>query len=317
MSIRIGQLGVGAWGKNHCKLLLQMPDASLVGVYHIHDEHGAEAAKLFQTLEFDDLDALLKSVDAVVITAATPMHYELTRRALSQDVHVFVEKPICTTVAEATELTALAGEKGLVLQVGHIERFNPAYRAFQTFSIRPKYIQAERLGLYSARGTDVSVVLDLMIHDIDLVLNLVQCPVERIDATGMANRSSSTDFANARILFTNGCIANLTASRISHQKKRQMQIMDGRWYYKLDFVKRSMHRFNIAGNSASQEVLQNGMLSADSPAVKVHQEENLLQSELAAFIQAIRSKTEPVVDGQAGMRALDIALRIEHAISSV
>ncbi len=296
MIIKVGQVGIGTWGRNHCTLLSNMPDVKLCGLHDINFKRCGKTAQDFGALEFRRLDELIAHCDALFVTAPTRQHFEFAKMALSADKHVFLEKPMCAASSEARDLVQLARERGLVLQVGHIERFNPAFQALAEMQPAPRYIEAQRLAPYSPRGGDTSVVLDLMIHDLDLVQHLVNAPVAEVAATGMAVRSTNIDFANAYIRFENGCVANLTASRISESKVRKMNVFEPHVSYSLDFIKR-----------AFREIPYNGSKVRQSDALEQAQKRNLLLDEIEAFLYAIRNSAKPVVDGSEGLRALHLA----------
>ncbi|MFQ5650774.1 MAG: Gfo/Idh/MocA family protein [bacterium] len=309
LKIKVGQIGIGTWGKNHCQLLAEMPEVALVGLHDIHVNRCGRSAQDYGTREFENLPALLEQIEALVVTASTPQHFEITHLALSKGVHVFVEKPICTTVAEARTLVELAERQGLVLQVGHIERFNPAFRVLRGEPLEPLYVECRRLAPFSARSSDISVVLDLMIHDLDLLQTVVASPHANIVATGLTVCSPGTDFANARIEFENGCVANVTASRVAESKVRQMDIFQRDSGFRLDFLSRRATKFSLNGRSQPRHLV------ALSAAQHAHAgEQNLLQVELEAFLGCVRNSARPEVDGLNGLEALALAQEIMRQI---
>lgn len=307
--LRIGQVGVGAWGKNHCEILARMPDVNLVGLHDLHFERCGKTAGDFDTREFDDLRELLEAVDALVVTAPTAQHYDLARRALEHGKHVFVEKPMCAAVAEAEQLVGLSRDNNLVLQVGHIERFNPAFQAILNTTLAPIFVETRRLAPFSPRGTDISVVADLMIHDLDLIVQLLGFQVAKIDAIGLAAASDKIDFAHARLLFENGSVASLTASRVAATKLRTMEIFEQHQHYKLDFLEhRTIKRAypdGVPGGSSEPGSVISSNNSLDY---------NPLTQELQAFIHAVNTSKQPAVSGLDGLRALKLAIEIEKTL---
>ncbi|MBI5779757.1 MAG: Gfo/Idh/MocA family oxidoreductase [Planctomycetes bacterium] len=223
-NIRIAVIGVGHLGKNHAKHLSKIPGCTLVGVADTNQPAAEEIAQLYQAKAYTDYKKVLRHVDAVSIATPTVAHYAIARKTLAKGIHTFIEKPITTTVAEANKLISLAEKHKAVLQVGHIERFNPAFVAAKEYLQNPKFIECHRLSSFSFRSIDIDIVLDLMIHDIDLILSIVKSPVKKVDAVGVKIISEKNDLANARLVFANGCVANLTASRASDKAMRKMRI---------------------------------------------------------------------------------------------
>ncbi|HCV42915.1 MAG TPA: oxidoreductase, partial [Bacteroidetes bacterium] len=221
--LNIGVIGVGHLGSLHAKMLAEATDVSLAGVYDNDKQKAIHIADEFKSAAYQDVDALISACNAVTIATPTTAHFDVARRAIEQGRHVFIEKPITQSIDEAKELCRLADKHGVLIQVGHIERFNPAILALEKYEIKPMFVESHRLAQFNPRGTDVAVVLDLMIHDIDIILSFVQSPVARVDANGVAVVSDSVDIANARLQFENGCVANVTASRISQRKMRKMR----------------------------------------------------------------------------------------------
>ncbi len=325
MSVSVGVVGVGHLGSLHAKLLAQVEGAHLVGVHDLDQNKGAAVAATLSSEFYPDLDALLERVDAVTVAAVTSAHYGLVQRALEAKKHVLVEKPITHTAAEAEELIRLAHSAGVVLQVGHIERFNSAVLALEPYLLQPLFIESHRLSQFDPRGTDVAVVLDLMIHDIDLILSLVRSPVSRIDANGVAVVSDHADIANARIQFENGCVANVTASRISQNKMRKMRLFQRDAYISIDFAQPLAEVFRIIdeGKSDAQPTMMLGKITQgkqkrlivyERPEIR---ERNALLEELRSFVSCVQTGGTPVVTGEDGLQALEVAAqilaKIEHA----
>ena len=321
---RIGVVGVGHLGSLHAKMYSEIASASFVGVYDIDESKRNAVAGAYPGVKaFPSFDELLKNVDAVSVATVTSHHSEVAKRALASGVHVLIEKPITQTVAEADELIALAKAKGRIIQVGHIERFNPAILALESYDLKPMFIESHRLAQFNPRGTDVAVVLDLMIHDIDVILSLVGSSVVKIDANGVAVVSDSVDIANARLQFENGCVANVTASRISQNKMRKMRMFQHNGYISIDFSQGLAEVFRLVGDgeSTAQSTMLLGQIGEgtkkrnivyEQPEVK---EVNALKYELESFVSAIRENKEPVVSGIDGRRALEVAQQILNTIS--
>ena len=322
--LNIGVIGVGHLGSLHAKMLAEIRDVSLVGVYDIDKQKAMHIAAEFKTVSYPDVDTLIASSDAVTIATPTTTHCEVARRAIERDKHVFIEKPITQSIAEGDELCRLAADRGVLIQVGHIERFNPAILALEKYEIKPMFVESHRLAQFNPRGTDVAVVLDLMIHDIDIILSFVKSPVARVDANGVAVVSDSVDIANARLQFENGCVANVTASRISQRKMRKMRLFQKNEYISIDFSEGQAEVFRLIGEGEephAKGTLMLGELGSgkhkrrivyEQPEVK---EVNALKHELELFARAIREKTIPIVSGEDGKRALEVAHSIMERIS--
>lgn len=313
--LNIGIIGTGHLGKIHTKLIKEVMQANLIGVYDLNADTAAKVAEELETKSFDNLDDFLESVDAVSIVATTSAHFELIKKAFEKKVHVFVEKPITSTIEQAEEVVKLSSERNLKLQVGHIERFNSALLSLEKYDLDPKFIQTDRLAQFNPRGTDVAVVLDLMIHDIDIILSLIKSKVKEVRASGVAVVSEGVDIANARIEFENGAIANVTASRISQKKMRKMRMFQKDSYISVDFDSGVSEVFRlISPNDMNLEhFLSFGEIGIgenkksviyEQPEVK---EVNALKHELQLFVNTVLYDLEPVVSGQDGLRALKIA----------
>jgi len=320
--LNVGVIGVGHLGSLHAKMYTQIETANLVGVYDTERRRAHEAAEAYKTKAFESVAELIGAVNAVSVVTSTPAHYEVAARALEQGVHTFIEKPITETIEQARSLVDLADSKHLNIQVGHIERFNPAILALDAYDIKPLFIESHRLAQFNPRGSDVAVVLDLMIHDIDLILSLVKSPVERIEANGVAVVSDSADIANARIQFRNGCVANVTASRISQQKMRKMRLFQQDAYISIDFAQGLAEEFRLVdeGNTTATPTMLLGKIDQgtrkreiiyEQPEVK---EVNALKYELELFIASVLGGTEPPVTGKDGMQALEVAREILRRI---
>ncbi len=321
---RIGVVGVGHLGTLHCKMLAESSLTQLAGVFDTDVRKAEVVATQYGTAASSSLEVLLRSVDAITIASSTTSHFEIARIALGLGKHVFVEKPITETPEQAGELCILARDGGLVLQVGHIERFNPAILALDAYTIEPMFVESHRLAQFNPRGTDVAVVLDLMIHDIDVILSFVRSPVVRVDANGLAVVSESVDIANARLQFENGCVANVTASRISQRKMRKMRLFQKSEYISIDFAEGLAEVFRLVDENeeGKQGTMMLGMIDAGKVKRKIAYEQpkvkevNSLKYELELFAETIKKGGTPVVSGEDGKRALEVANIIMEKIQS-
>lgn len=322
--VKVGVVGTGHLGNLHTKMFSEISTVELVGVYDADAPKAERVAQVHGTKAYGDLKQLLEQVQAVSIATTTTAHYDVGRQALDRGLHTFIEKPITETIVQAKELVALAEAKKLVLQVGHIERFNPAVLALEPYKIRPLFIESHRLAQFNPRGSDVAVVLDLMIHDIDLILSLVRSPVARVDANGVAVVSGSEDIANARLQFENGCVANVTASRISQNKMRKMRLFQNDAYISIDFSQGLAEVFRIVdeGDPNIKPTMMLGKIDQgqrkrlivyEQPEVK---EVNALKYELELFAKSVQDGTEPPVTGRDGLQALEVAQEILRMISA-
>jgi predicted dehydrogenase len=321
--MRVAVLGSGHLGREHARVYAAMPDVELLGVFDTDPERAAAAAEYAKCPVLRDRAALLEGADAVSICVPTPAHAEEAAACLEAGLHVLIEKPITTDVASGRRICELARQRERVLQVGHVERFNPAMLAAAPHLARPRFIESQRLAPFGRRGADVAVVLDLMIHDLDLVLACVDDEVESVDASGVAVLSGNTDIANARVRFRNGCVANLTASRISMEKVRKIRFFQPDRYVSVDLLAgrvgalRARPGFDAA---AFQAALQRGenpdWHDAIEPIdVRVEPAEPL-QLELAAFVRSARDGTPPWVSGEQAVRALEVAVAVERALAA-
>ena len=311
--VRVGVIGVGHLGQHHARNYSELEGCKLVAVVDVDQKAATRVASNLRTQAIFDYKKLIGEVDAVSIVVPTVYHYAIAREFLEAGVHVMVEKPITSTVAEARALVNLARAKGLILQVGHIERFNAAIIKLQEFLTHPGFIESHRLGPYDPRVKDVGVVLDLMIHDIDIVLNLVRSPIVSIDAVGVPILSEREDIANARIRFENGCTANLTVSRVTPNRMRKIRIFQSNTYVSIDYQKQSMEIYRRTqienadeGEPAAQIVRKRLRLKKEEP----------LKRELSHFIHCVREGHEPAVTGEHGQNALEVAIQIVEQIQN-
>jgi len=317
--ISIGVFGAGHLGKIHLKCIQSSDRFNLIGFYDTDEEVRKTIAADFNTKAFDSPEALMQQVAIVDIVTPTPFHYELALQAIDLGKHLFIEKPVTSTPEEARTLQRLSIEKGIKIQVGHVERFNPAFLALRDISLKPVFIEAHRLATFNPRGTDVSVVLDLMIHDLDLLLSIVQSPLKNIHASGVALVSHHADICNARLEFENGCVANLTASRISLKQMRKLRIFQPDAYLSLDFLEKEAQviRLHDEENLSSEQM--EALLPLDTAKGKKFIElnsptiapTNAIQMELESFATAIIEDTLPIVDIEDGMMALTVAHQIQ------
>ena len=307
--LRMGVVGAGHFGRYHALKVAASARAELSGI-HDPDEERARAVGWEAGAESLGFDALLDASDALVIAAPAEMHHPLASAALRAGKHVLVEKPIASTLAEADELAALASERGLVLQVGHLERFSAAYGALAGRMGTPLYIEATRIAPFKPRGTDVSVILDLMIHDLDLILAMVDSPIETVDAVGAAVASQHEDIANARIRFVNGAVATITASRISARTERRMRLFAQDGYMAVDFANRAV---TIVARGRGKPVP--GVEGFGVEEVS-WQDQDSLAAEHAAFVASVLDGAPVLVDAAAGRRALAAALAVADAMNA-
>ncbi len=313
--IKVGVIGTGHLGKLHTKMFKQISNCELVGIYDSNPDQAKVVSDELEVKAFSSLDFLLSQVEAVSIAATTSAHYELAKKCFEANVHVFIEKPITATIEEGEELVKISNEKKLNLQVGHIERFNPGLVSLENYIDNPKFIQSDRLAQFNPRGTDVAVVLDLMIHDIDIILSLIKSDVKQIDASGVAVVSNHIDIANARIMFENGAVANVTASRISQKKMRKMRMFQKDTYIALDFVTgvSEIYRLISLDEETSANSISFGEIGVGEKKKKLvyeqpeHKELNALEYELELFVNSVSEKKRPVVSGEDGLKALKVA----------
>jgi len=314
--LKIGVLGAGHLGKIHLRLLNQSEKYELVG-FHDPDEINAKQVEAeFGYTHFENMDRLMDAVDVVDIVTPTLSHYQCAKKAINKGKHIFLEKPITNTLEEARELIRLAKEHNIKGQVGHVERFNPAFMAVRDQIHNPMFIETHRLAEFNPRGTDVPVVLDLMIHDIDVILSLVPSEVKQINASGVSVLSNSPDIANARIEFENGCVANLTSSRISLKNMRKSRFFQRDAYISVDFLEKKVEVVKMKDAPRQpgdyDMILQNAegerkQIYFENPEIQAN---NAIMEELETFADAISGDTAPIVTLEQGSRALQVALQI-------
>ncbi len=324
-TLKIGVIGVGHLGRLHVQNYKLMPEVDLVGIYDLDFDRCRQVAAEFQVAAFQHLEQLLERIEAASVVVTTRNHFEITQACFERGIHCLVEKPITSTLAEADALIDLAKRQDLILQVGHIERFNPAIVVLNDLELRPLFIESHRLASFNPRGTDVAVVLDLMIHDIDIILHLVKSPVVTIDASGVAVVTDEVDIANARVGFANGCVANITASRISQTKMRKMRLFQRNAYIGIDFLQKFSEIYRLVDSTEhqiqpNQIPIEMGQLDQFGKMKKIIyerrqiEEANALKMELESFLEAVRHHRRPAVSGEEGREALRVAIEITDMI---
>ncbi len=304
MSIKVGVIGVGYLGQYHAEKYMALSGAELVGVMDINPKSAETVAKSCKCEAFAKLESLLDKVEAVSIVVPTHAHFPVAKTCLEKGKHVLLEKPMTTTLEEADTLIDLAQKRGVVFQIGHLERFNPAVVALFSYLDKPLFIESHRLGLSLERGTDVDVILDLMIHDLDIVLATVPAELVEVRAVGVPVVSKNIDIANVRLEFSNGCVANLTASRISTKKMRKIRFFQKDAYFSLDYAQREL----VIVKKESKNLLP------FSHQVLKFETDDPLKEEIRSFLQAIKEKKSPVISGEDGRNVLAIALEINQCI---
>jgi len=332
---RVAVIGTGSLGKEHARIYREMADAGEVLFAGVHDAQPSVAAAVADKLKvpvFPTLEAAAAGAEAFSIVTPTTTHFATARALLEKGRHVLVEKPMTDNAADATALVELARQRGSVLQVGHIERFNPVFQRLQEVAPDPRFIEAHRLSPYPARSTDVGVVLDLMIHDIDVILALVNSPVVAVDAVGIPVLSRSEDIANARLRFANGCVANVTASRVSAERMRKIRVFSGGpqpAYVSLDYRAQTGYILRLARTEEKESSLLRKLLHARDASIVVEYagrkivrepvpitREEPLKLELRHFVRCVREQGTPLVSGESAKRSLDLALAITRQVES-
>jgi len=328
-ALRVAVVGVGHLGRHHARIYHELPDVDLVAVVDPHAGRGTDAAGKYGAKYYPDISELDVEIDAANVAVPTTAHFDVAAPLLEKGLHVLLEKPMTTTVEQARELVDIAGRSGAILQVGHVERFNPAMATVEEIIENPVYIECHRVSPYPFRSTDVGVVLDLMIHDLDIVLHLARGEVTRVVALGVAVLSETEDIANARIEFDGGCVANLTASRVSAKQERTIRVFQRDAYVSLDYAKRRAAIYRPSADFAAKRLKlrdfppdQTGKAQAaifgellDVKHIQMGDEEPL-KAELASFVDCIRNARRPVVSGEDGCRAVAVATEITSQIRS-
>jgi predicted dehydrogenase len=319
MTVRVGVIGVGALGHHHARILRGIEGARMVGFHEANTDRAAKVASDLALTAYPSEEALLAAVDAVTIVVPTPAHFEVASKALEAGKHVLVEKPIATTLEEADGMLAIAKRKGVLVQTGHVERFNRAIRGALQFVDQPRFIESDRLAPFNPRGSDVAVVLDLMIHDIDLVQTLVGGPVKDVSAVGVPVLTPFVDIANARLTFASGAVANITASRVSRERMRKVRLFQQTGYLSLDLgtgtgefyhLRKDMDFAAFVREAQGAQALEQFVVRETIEAP----EGDALTLELQSFVDAVRGKGPVPVTGEAGRDALAVALKIVSEI---
>ncbi|PYJ41498.1 MAG: oxidoreductase [Verrucomicrobia bacterium] len=300
--LRVGVVGVGHIGGNHARIYLELPNVEFVAIRETDSVRSAENARRFGVQSATSLDEFAGLIDAASVATPTSSHFSIAQDLLTRGKHLLIEKPITETTAEARELAGLAAARGLVLQVGHVERFNPVLSALEQRLTHPRFIEAHRLSPYPNRSTDIGVVLDLMIHDLEIILHLVRSPVESIDAVGVPVLSRGEDIANARLRFASGCIANITSSRISPERMRKIRVFQEDAYLSLDYQSQSGEIYRKEGREIRRE------------PVAIEKEEPLRQ-QIVSFVDCAITGGEPKVSGSHAAAALELAVEITKRIA--
>ena len=332
--VKVAVLGTGSLGKEHVRIYADLAKAGVVefaGIYDVAAESARKLSEKYQVRQLGSVNEAVAAADALNVVTPTASHYEIARQLLGSDRHVLIEKPMSDRAAHATELVQLAQERNLVLQVGHVERFNPVFKYLEQVATDPRFIETHRLSPYPARSTDIGVVLDLMIHDLDVVLAFVKSPVATVDAVGIPVLSKSEDIANARLRFANGCVANMTVSRVSPERMRKIRVFSGgalTSYISLDYRAQSGFIYRIAQDGEAETSLLKKLLASRHSTIvsefggkRIVREpvpiakEEPLKLELEHFVECVRARREPAVSGESAKRALDLAFEITRQIS--
>ena len=327
---RLGVVGTGSMGKNHARIFSELPGAKFTAVLDTREDVAREMAAKFGAEAVTSLEEFISLVDAATVATPTVTHFEIAKKLLEAGKHVLVEKPFTETPEQARELCDLAQQRGLVLQVGHIERFNPVMPALEKRLNAPRFIEATRLSPYPGRSLDVGVVLDVMIHDLEIILHLVRSPWVQVDAVGVAILSKREDIANVRIRFGNGCVANITASRISQDKLRKIRVFQPDAYLSLDYQKQEGYLLRLAGEGEKESTFLGKIFGLATDATIVTEfagkrivrepvaidKDEPLKRELVSFVECARAGAQPKVSGREATAALELALEITRQIEA-
>ena len=303
--MRVAVVGCGEFGRNHARVYRELEKVELVGVFDLNKERAAQVAQEFRTQTFQSMEEVRGAVDAASVAVPTVAHQEVGCRLMEMGIDVLVEKPMAKTVREADELIDAANKNGRILQVGHVERFNPAVLAVEPVVNRPLFFEVHRLGVFTPRSLDVDVIYDLMIHDLDILLALVKEPVEEVKAVGIPVLTQKVDIAHARLEFAGGAVANVTSSRVSTERVRKMRFFQQHEYISLDYARRDALRIGVKRPGPQPEF---GFEKLPAPAVEP------LRAELEAFVEAVKTRVPPKTDGNAGRAALELASRVMESI---
>ncbi len=316
--INVGVIGVGYLGSFHLEQYMHIDGINIVGFFDVDKKLALNKENEYGIKSFESIENLFNECDAVSIATPTKTHFDIGMNALAANCHIFIEKPITESIDQAQRLVNFSEEKNKTIQVGHIERFNPAFYTIKDQEINPLFIESHRLSPFNIRGTDVDVILDLMIHDIDILLSLTKSEVKEIRASGVSVLSETIDTANARIELTNGCVANITASRIAQRKLRKFRFFEKNSYTTIDFLNPSIEKYLLSDEKPQDKnsfftmnEKKNKYILYDKPNIKEH---NALRKELEHFVDSIKSSTQPLTDGISGLAALKVAIQIQNYI---
>ena len=318
-SIKVGVIGVGHLGQHHVKHLKNLQHAKLVGIFDTNRERAKEISKKYNIKSFEKIDLLLDEIEAASIVTTTKHHGEIAKLCIKNKIHIFIEKPITATLKEADKVLKMADENKIIIQVGHIERLNPALLALKPYVIEPKFIEVQRLAPYTSRGTDVPVVLDKMIHDIDIILSLVKSTIKSIKATGMSILTDSIDIAHARLRFNNGAVASIMSSRVAKSEVRKLKIFQKDFYSTIDLLLGMTEVYKISKNKTDKSNVKipfdykNKTKYIEYKKLKLINNDPL-KMELENFLKSIHGLQTPIVTGKQGRDALDIAIEIQKMI---
>ncbi|HVX49185.1 MAG TPA: Gfo/Idh/MocA family oxidoreductase [Chitinophagaceae bacterium] len=317
--LKIGVFGAGHLGKFHLNNWKEIDEVTITGFFDPNDNTAAEVESKYGITRYADAAALMDAIDAADIVAPTNHHFALCEMAIKKGKHVFVEKPLTNTMEEAKQLIKIAAEAGVKIQVGHVERFNPAYTAIQHLQLNPMFIEVHRLAQFNPRGTEVSVILDLMIHDIDIILSLVKSDVKNISASGVAVLTDSPDIANVRIEFNNGCVANLTSSRISMKKMRKIRLFQKDAYIGVDFLEKKTEIIKLKTNDESDDFSFDIETPSGTKTISIFNPEvrpvNAIKEELVSFKNALLNNTPVAVSEMDGYMAMEVAHKVLEKIN--
>lgn len=323
--LNIGLVGCGHLGSVHARIIkelsLENRTLNFTGVFDIDSKRKNDIAQNYSVKAFDTFEGLLDEINSLIIVSSTPSHSEIAQEALSRSIHLFIEKPVTSTLDEASELIERSNESEVKIQVGHVERFNPALTSLEAYNLAPRFIESHRLAQFNPRGTDVSVIQDLMIHDIDIILYIVNSPVKIIEANGVPVISDNIDIANARIAFANGCVANITASRISLKKMRKMRIFQQNAYISIDFLNNKSEIFKLVDQNTltagiTYPVSETKKLIYEEPKIDNAESFNPIKNELETFFQSILGNVPVRVTLKEGAKAVEVADKIMKIILS-
>jgi len=318
--LKIGVFGVGHLGKFHLNNWKEIPGVEIVGFYDPNDSTAKEVEEKYKLTRFSDAEALMDSCDAIDVVTPTDYHFDCCEKAIKKGKHVFVEKPLAHTMEQARQLVKLVEESGVKFQVGHVERFNPAFLAIKNMALNPMFIEVHRLAQFNPRGTEVSVILDLMIHDIDIILSIVKSDVKSISASGVGVLTETPDIANVRIEFDNGCVANLTSSRISMKKMRKVRLFQKDSYIGIDFLNKKTEIIKLKepqdDNVFAFDIETPGGKKTIAMATPLIPEVNAIKMELTEFKNAIENNTKTIVSEMDGLMAMDVAHQILKKIGN-